>query len=63
MYIKEFMERHMKKRVTKSFTLLNEVANELEKQAREKDLATSRYLEMILLRALNINLEENAHEN
>lgn len=53
----------MKKRVTKSFTLLNEVANELEKQAREKDLATSRYLEMILLRALNINLEENAHEN
>ena len=57
------MERHMKKRVTKSFTLLNEVANELEKQAREKDLATSRYLEMILLRALNINLEENAHEN
>lgn len=46
----------MKKRVSKSFTLLINVADELEKRAKKEDLATSRYLEKILINELNIEL-------
>lgn len=46
----------MKKRVSKSFTLLINVSEELEKKAKKEDLATSRYLEKLLIKELNIEL-------
>lgn len=53
----------MKKRVSKSFTLLYEVVEELNKKAKSRDLSNSRYIETILLREFNMELEDIAHED
>lgn len=41
-------------RISKSYTLKQDIANELARRAKEKELTASRYLEQLLKKEFNI---------
>ena len=42
-------------RISKSYTLKQNIANELARRAKEKELTASRYLEQLLKKEFNLN--------